>query len=195
MEAWSVHFVLLVLSFFLPLYELIVLLFLWGFFCSTLLFSLMLSLLCCLSSVFLQAKNKMRAWVHLVLLWNAIWSPECQPVLGCHLRHFVAEVWALGPHQRHTFILLHPSIIVWDEKSALKGLFHWPPHASYIKPSDDVILDVWSTLLFLWRSSPQGQMMWKQGVHDMATSGRQADDFRTCSSRWLHCLHVGLWFQ
>lgn len=81
------------------------------FFCSALLFSLMLSLFCCLSSVFSQAKNKMRAWVHLVLLWNAIWSPECQPVLGCHLRHSLSQRyghWGLSS-ATHSSFYIHPS--------------------------------------------------------------------------------------
>lgn len=75
-----------------------------------LLFILMLSLFCCLSSVFSQAENKLGAWVHLVLLWNAIWSPECQPVLGCHLCHSLSQRYGTGappaPHI-HPFPSVH----------------------------------------------------------------------------------------
>lgn len=90
---------------------------------------------------------------HLVPCTPASSGPPSVPL-------FVTEVWHWGfTSTTHTLSFIHPSIL-WDEKSALKGPFHWPPCPSYIKP-DDVIPDVWTILPFLCEcsSSPQGQMM------------------------------------
>lgn len=119
MEARSAHFVWFALTFSPLLYKLTVLLFLWGFFvfallCFSFYFKCSASFAVCLLSFYKQKKNKknkMSAWVHLVLLWNVIWSPECQPVPGCHLCHSLSQRYGAGasPSAAHSSFHIHPS--------------------------------------------------------------------------------------
>lgn len=94
---------------------------------------------------------------------------------------------ALGLHQHHSLSFICPSIL-WDEKSALKGPFHWPPCPSYIKP-DDVIPDVWTILPFLCEcsSSPQGQMM-KRGCKWCGSIRAETDRQRNAWVSDLWCV-------
>ena len=71
------------------------------------------------SSVFLTVyppsihrhKIKLRARVHLDVLWHAIWYPERRPALGRHLCHSLSQRYCSGASPvAHNHPSIHPSI-------------------------------------------------------------------------------------
>lgn len=133
----------------------------------------------------------MRARVHLVLLWNAIWSPEHQPALGRHLCHSLSRRYGTGASP---VLHIHPSAssppLRW-EKCPKRPV---PPtiRPSYIKPSDDVILDVWSILPFLCVVPVLKAKRWDEKRVDMRWSHQHKQ-----TNECLHFRHlwVGLQLQ